>query len=419
MRRSRASRRAKRADVERELRSSIEDGIEERVGAGEDRTAAERAVLEGLGDPSVLASGYTGKPNYLIGPELFPVWRSVVPKILGTAVPIVAFITASVSLADDGTIADSLAAGLSAAIGVGVQIAFWSTLFFVFLERADAARQARDEVTAKLAGWTVERLPEGPRKGISISETVGEVVTVGFTAIGLLVAETLSVAGPSGPIPIVEPSLGSFWIPFLFATLLALGVIHVFVYTVGRWTMGFAALYAIVEVAWAAPIVWLALKGIPHQPGLRRAHRLPSARLRRQPGDARDRDLRVDLHGLGDLRRLPQGPPRAPRRRAQRGSGDVAALERTAALSAYPGGRAGEAKVRYGVLTERRVMRARARLRLKAFTPVSRSLRERPLATDDDRGVRVSPTLDSRLIVVPNGGWILVIAKRDHACAQS
>lgn len=85
---------AKRADVECELRSSIEDGIEERLGAGEDRAAAERAVLQGLGDPSVLASGYTGKPNYLIGPELFPVWRSVVPKILGTAVPIVAFITA-------------------------------------------------------------------------------------------------------------------------------------------------------------------------------------------------------------------------------------------------------------------------------------------------------------------------------------
>jgi hypothetical protein len=251
----------KRVDVERELRSSIEDGIEERVGAGEDRAAAERAVLEGLGDPTVLASAYTGKPNYLIGPDLFPIWRSVVPKILGTAVPIVAFITASVSLADGGTIQDALALGISSAIGTGIQIAFWSTLFFVFLERADSARQARDEVTSKMGTWKLERLPAATRQGISISETVGELVTVGATAIGLLVAGSLSVAGPNGAIPIAEPSLGTFWTPFLFATLLALGVIHVFVYTVGRWTMGFAALYAIVEIAWAAPIVWLALQG--------------------------------------------------------------------------------------------------------------------------------------------------------------
>lgn len=252
---------SKRSDVERELRSSIEDGIEERIGAGEDPAAAERTVLEGLGDPSRLASAYTGRPNYLIGPELFPVWLSVVPKILGTAVPIVGFITASVSLADGGTVTDSLAAGISAAIGVGIQIAFWSTLFFVFLERADSARQAREEVTAKIGTWTVERLPEGPRKGISIGDTIGEVATVGIAAVGLLIVQGLSFAGPSGPISVVEPSLSSFWVPFLFATLVALGIVHVFVYTVGHWTMGFAALHAVVEVAWAAPIVWLALQG--------------------------------------------------------------------------------------------------------------------------------------------------------------
>jgi hypothetical protein len=55
--------------------------------------------------------------------------------------------------------------------------------------------------------------------------------------------------------------LGSFWVPFLFGSLLALGVIHVFVYTVGRWTIGFAVMHAVVAIAWAAPIVWLALRG--------------------------------------------------------------------------------------------------------------------------------------------------------------
>ena len=55
------------ADVERELRSSIADAVEERVAAGEDRLAAERTVLEGLGDPAQLAAAYTGRAAYLIG----------------------------------------------------------------------------------------------------------------------------------------------------------------------------------------------------------------------------------------------------------------------------------------------------------------------------------------------------------------
>jgi hypothetical protein len=251
----------KRADVERELRSSIEDGIEERVGAGEDRTAAERAVLEGLGDPSRLAAAYTGKPNYLIGPELFPIYRHVVPRILGGVVPVVGLILTAVTLADGGTIADSIAAGISAAVMTAIQILFWSTVVFVFLERADAARQAREEVTAKIGTWSVERLPEAPKPGVSVSDTIGEIFAVGATAIGLLVAQTLQVAGATGSIQVVHPSLNAFWIPFLLAMLVALAVIHVFVYTVGRWTMGFVVMFAVVEVAWAAPIVWLALKG--------------------------------------------------------------------------------------------------------------------------------------------------------------
>ncbi|MEJ7803136.1 MAG: permease prefix domain 1-containing protein [Candidatus Limnocylindria bacterium] len=62
---------AQRTDVERELRSSIADALEDRVTAGEDRVAAEKAVLEGLGDPVRLAAGIAGRPLHLIGPDLF------------------------------------------------------------------------------------------------------------------------------------------------------------------------------------------------------------------------------------------------------------------------------------------------------------------------------------------------------------
>src|SRR5213594_473675 len=88
----------KRTDVERELRSSIADAVEERVAAGEEAVAAERAVLEGLGDPAQLAGAYTGQPTYLIGPELFPLYRRFVPRLIAVLVPIAAIVMMVVKL---------------------------------------------------------------------------------------------------------------------------------------------------------------------------------------------------------------------------------------------------------------------------------------------------------------------------------
>src|SRR5438093_1573920 len=129
----------KRADVERELRSSIADAVEERVTAGEDAVAAERAVLEGLGDPTQLAGAYTGQPTYLIGPELFPLYRKFVPRLIVILVPIAAIVMLVVKLAGGGDIGDAITAGLSGAISTGINIAFWASLTFVFLEWAGPA----------------------------------------------------------------------------------------------------------------------------------------------------------------------------------------------------------------------------------------------------------------------------------------
>jgi hypothetical protein len=251
----------KRVDVERELRSSIEDGIEERVGAGEDRTAAERAVLEGLGDPMLLASAYTGKPNYLIGPELYPIFRHIIPRLMLVVAPIAIIGMAALKVIAGSSYTDAIAAGISIGITAVIQIGFWGTLFFVFLERADEARQARADITKAVGKWTVERLPEPTKARVSATDTIGEVITVLITAGGLLVLRSFEVTSPSGPIPLLHPSLVDLWIPFLAATLVALAVVHVVVYAVGRWTMALANAFAAVEIAWALPIAWVALQG--------------------------------------------------------------------------------------------------------------------------------------------------------------
>ena len=84
-----------RADLAAELRASIDDQIDARVEQGEERDAAERSVLTELGDPDVLAAGYTGRRLYLIGPKLYLVWWRLLKLLLSIVLP---FAVAAVAL---------------------------------------------------------------------------------------------------------------------------------------------------------------------------------------------------------------------------------------------------------------------------------------------------------------------------------
>ena len=251
-----------RKDVERELRSSIDDAIEEQVEAGHDRLAAERSVLEGLGDPTRLAAAYSGRPNYLIGPDLFPLYRQVVPRLIAVVVPIAALVVAAARVLGGGSYPDAIAAGISVAITVAIQLAFWSTATFVFLERADAARAARTQLVTSTGRWTLERLPEPTKTRVTAGEVVGEVITVLITIGGLLFLNSLATTGPGGAdIKLLDPALTTFWLPAFVVILAAVGVLHVMAFVVGRWTMPLAVVHAIVEIAFAVPLVKLALDG--------------------------------------------------------------------------------------------------------------------------------------------------------------
>ncbi|MEO7295523.1 MAG: permease prefix domain 1-containing protein [Candidatus Limnocylindria bacterium] len=252
-----------RADVDRELRSSIADAVEDRVAAGEDRPGAERAVLEGLGEPSRLAAGYTGRPLYLIGPEFYPAYRDVLLKLVAVVMPIVAVALTVVELAGGVSYVDALLAGFGAAISTGVHVAFWVTLFFMFLERAEVTREARTEMANATGRWTVDRLPEEGSHRVGAGETVGEVLTTMLTIGGLLFLRDLSwVTRADGEVvPLFDPALTTFWFPVLAAILALMALIQVVVYMAGRWTITLASGYTILQLAFAVPVVTLALRG--------------------------------------------------------------------------------------------------------------------------------------------------------------
>jgi hypothetical protein len=252
----------KRADVERELRSSIDDAIEERTAAGEDRTAAERTVLEDLGDPAQLAGAYTGRPTYLVGPELFPLYRKFVPRVIAAALPIAATVQVAVKLLGGGQLNDAIAAGIGGAIEVGIQIAFWATVTFVFLEWAGPARQARAEIVAAGGRWTLERLPKAATGRITVAEAAGEIVTVLITLGIFVFIAGLSTTDASGaPVPVFAREFSSVWLPILLSAIALRGAVHLKAYATGSWTRWLAVYHAVLQAAFGVLMVTLALSG--------------------------------------------------------------------------------------------------------------------------------------------------------------
>jgi hypothetical protein len=83
--------RRNRADIEAEIRSTLEDMLEERTQApGVDREAATLQLLKEYGAPRKVAESY-GAVQYLIGPRLYPFFEMVL-KIVGSVLLAVALV---------------------------------------------------------------------------------------------------------------------------------------------------------------------------------------------------------------------------------------------------------------------------------------------------------------------------------------
>ena len=84
---------------------------------------------------------------------MFLVYRHILAMLVGVIVPIVAVLLTAVELAGGAGYLDGRTAGIGGAFSTGVHLAFWVTLTFVFLERAEVAREARTEIVAATGRW--------------------------------------------------------------------------------------------------------------------------------------------------------------------------------------------------------------------------------------------------------------------------
>ena len=246
---------AQRGDIERELRGSITDDVEARMEGGQPAAEAETEVLTELGDPARLAARYTGRPLYLIGPDLFLDWWRLLKTLLLIVVPLAFVGSVVVRMAiDPGEPAGAFGAAIGTAVNALVHLGFWVTLAFGIIQYNGTRRK-----DLGLGTWTPAMLPALPRKAqVSLGDTIASVVLIAFF-IGLLLWQRIgSLMYLDGePVLVLQESLWSFWLPYVIALLVIEAGFAVVLYLAGRWTYAFAAVNTVLALLFMVPVLWL------------------------------------------------------------------------------------------------------------------------------------------------------------------
>ena len=180
--------RAQRADITNELRTLIEDKLEERArGQPSPPDAAVIAgVLEEIGDPNAVARRYDTRPQYLIGPRFYPAFLRIMKIILAAAAFVVLLTTLLRSTAGHGGAAPAFGlAALWTMFGMYFQVALslfaWLVLVLAILERTGARAKP------PAGPWAARDLPPVP------AAEEDRVSVPGLTAESVLVLLILAV----------------------------------------------------------------------------------------------------------------------------------------------------------------------------------------------------------------------------------
>jgi len=246
-----------RAEFGRELRERIGDVIDARVERGAAPADAEHAALVELGDPVQLAASYIDRPLQLIGPKYFLAWWRLLKLLLVIVVPISAAGLLLAQLIAGADIGEMIGTTIGTTLSVGVHLCFWVTLVFAVLERSPGS-------SVPVTTWTPEQLPQ-PRddaRAGRLGDLIASVVFLVLFAIAIVWQQSgaIWIDGERQPIPVLDPALWSFWIPW-FLGLIVLEIAFAIVIYLRGWTWVMAGLNVLLNVAFAVPALWLFLSG--------------------------------------------------------------------------------------------------------------------------------------------------------------
>ncbi len=244
-----------RVEFGRELRERIGDAIDARLGDGSTPADAERAVLAELGDPEALAAEYVDRPMQLIGPRYYLAWKRLLKLLYAIVLPVAAgglLLAQVLAGASPGEIAATV---VSTVLALVVHLGFWVTLVFALLERSPR--------TQAITPWTPEQLPEIPDAGRSsrLSDLIASLVFLAvFAAVIVWQQADPFTFGAAEAMPILNPDLWSFWLPY-FLVLIALEMLFAIAVYAWGWNWWLAVANLALNVAFTVPALWLFATG--------------------------------------------------------------------------------------------------------------------------------------------------------------
>jgi hypothetical protein len=248
-----------RQDIERELRASIDDDIDARVGLGETADDAEYAALKELGDPEQLSMSYSGRSHSLIGPRLYPAYRTAVRDTCLSVLPIVYIVLVVVLRAHGDNLWKSIFQPLGVTLTVATYLVAALTLAFALAERKTATQQSTSDGDGP---WTPDLLRSVEQSQISPStwgDVIASAVISAIFVAALFVQRVISpVTDRAGhAVPIIAPRLWDFWVPYFIAVIVLGVLLAVLNRWLNRWNPVTATIGSVLTLAAAVPLAVL------------------------------------------------------------------------------------------------------------------------------------------------------------------
>jgi hypothetical protein len=246
-----------REDIEKELKSTLEDMLEERAqkaGRPADE-AMEIELLKEYGSPQKVAMAYNPHP-YLIGPRMFPTFLFVLKIVVPIVVTVLLVLTGIQAVTETPLMGKEfvniIGDGLAGIVSAAITAAGYVIVIFAILERVLPDSEIDDLKTD--TDWNPEELakennPHEVKRGDLIAE-------IAFTFVGLailnLYPEILGMSFFSGEkfffVPMFSDVFLKF-IPWINAVFLAEIVLDIYLLRNAVWTTGTRIAKLIIEGA--------------------------------------------------------------------------------------------------------------------------------------------------------------------------
>jgi hypothetical protein len=249
-----------RADIQAELRSQIQDQLEDRY-AGAPSQADVAAVLTELGGPRRMAASYAGD-QYLVGPALYPAMMLVLRRGWILIPPIVVVIRVLAALLDEAPrgLVDLL---VESALGAAQATFLFSAIVVLIFAIVERSGEDLDELTGKEMGFDPTALPEvDDPAAVDRFDAIFSAALGAFVALALLyflrvggLTLRVDLADPGQVTPAPVP-----WLIALIATTIGGVVLRLIALLRNRWSSALLLTNLALEIAGAVAAYFVILQ---------------------------------------------------------------------------------------------------------------------------------------------------------------